>query len=105
VSVFMVSNYRLQVLDTATRARIATVATDMHAMAAGFARRSKDQTFNYRLAFGLARSFASSTRFVVDQDHAGRMIKRARYILETALAVPEGKEARFKLPIRMLFSD
>ncbi|MBN9890262.1 phosphotransferase [Salipiger abyssi] len=105
VSVFMVSNYRLQVLDAGTRARIARVATDMHGMAAKFARRQKDPTFEYRLALGLARSLASSTRFVVDKDHARRMMLRARYILETALAVPEGKEARFRLPIRNLFSD
>lgn len=90
VSVFMVSNYRLQVLDRATRQRIAQVATDMHGMAAKFAKRQKDRTFEYRLALGLARSFASSTRFVVDQNHARRMLLRARYILETALAVPEG---------------
>ncbi|WP_425049251.1 aminoglycoside phosphotransferase family protein [Psychromarinibacter sp. S121] len=105
VSVFMVSNYRLQVLDAGTRARIAGVAADMHAMAAKFSRREKDPTFEYRLALGLARSFASSTRFVVDQSHARRMILRARYILESALAVPAGKEARFRLPVRMLFSD
>lgn len=105
VSVFMVSNYRLQVLDAGTRARIAKVATDMHLTAAKFARQQKDPTFEYRLALGLARSFASSTRFVVDQKHARRMILRARYILETALAVPEGKETRFKLPMKLLFSD
>ncbi|MCJ7874340.1 phosphotransferase [Phaeobacter sp. J2-8] len=105
VSVFMVSNYRLQVLDAGTRARIANVAADMHDMAAKFARRHKDPTFEYRLALGLARSFASSTRFVVDRGHAKRMMLRARYILDCALAVPVGREARFKLPIRMLFSD
>ncbi|WP_421905342.1 aminoglycoside phosphotransferase family protein [Mameliella sp.] len=105
VSVFMVSNYRLQVLDAGTRARIARVATDMHAMAAKFARRQKDPTFEYRLALGLARSFASSTRFVVDEKHARRMLLRARYILESALAVPEGKEGRFRLPMKELFSD
>ncbi|WP_163846956.1 aminoglycoside phosphotransferase family protein [Pseudooceanicola aestuarii] len=105
VSVFMVSNYRLQVVDAATRVRIAGVVTDMHQVAAKFARRQKDPGFEYRLALGLARSFASSTRFVLDRDHAGRMMLRARYILEKALAVPPGKEARFKLPIRMLFSD
>jgi aminoglycoside phosphotransferase (APT) family kinase protein len=105
VSVFMVSNYRLQVLDAGTRARIASVAVEMHDMAAKFARRQKDKSFEYRLALGLARSFASSTRFIVDKNHARRMMLRARYILEAALAVPEGKEARLKLPIRMLFSD
>ncbi|WP_424927270.1 aminoglycoside phosphotransferase family protein [Amaricoccus tamworthensis] len=105
VSVFMVSNYRLQVLDNATRIRIARVAADMHAMATKFARREKDVTFEYRLALGLARSFASSTRFVVDQKHAQRMLMRARYILETLLKVPEGREARFRLPIKELFHD
>ncbi|MBB95418.1 MAG: hypothetical protein CML68_12605 [Rhodobacteraceae bacterium] len=105
VSVFMVSNYRLQVLDAGTRARIAQVACAMHDMAAKFAAREGDKTFDYRLALGLARSFASSTRFVVDPGQARRMMLRARYILETALAVPEGQEARFKLPTRTLFGD
>ena len=105
VSVFMVSNYRLQVLDAAMRARIAGVAVAMHEMAAKFARRHKDSTYNFRLALGLARSFASSTRFVVDEYHARRMLVRARYILETALAVPEGREARFKLPVKDLMND
>ena len=105
VSVFMVSNYRLQVLDAAMRARIAGVAVAMHEMAAKFARRQKDSTYHYRLALGLARSFASSTRFVVDEYHARRMLLRARYILETALAVPEGREARFKLPVKDLMND
>lgn len=105
VSVFMVSNYRLQVLDAGTRARICDVACGMQAMAAKFAAREGDRTFEYRLALGLARSFASSTRFIVDTGQARRMMLRARYILETALAVPEGRETRFKLPTRMLFSD
>ena len=105
VSVFMVSNYRLQVMDAGTRARIADVACAMHDMAAKFAAREGDKAFEYRLALGLARSFASSTRFIVDPGQARRMVLRARYILETELAVPEGKETRFRLPTRMLFSD
>ena len=105
VSVFMVSNYRLQVLDAETRRRIAKVAVGMHEMAAKFARQQKDPTFEYRLALGLARSFASSTRFVVDKDHARKMMLRARYILEKALAVPEGKEERFRLQKGALFCD
>ncbi|MCV6584242.1 MAG: aminoglycoside phosphotransferase family protein [Marinibacterium sp.] len=105
VSVFMVSNYRLQVLDRTTRARIASVAMGMQDMAAKFARQQKDPTFDYRLALGLARSFASSTRFVVDKDHARKMMLRARYLLEQALSVPEGREARFRLPKGILFRD
>lgn len=105
VSVFMVSNYRLQVLDAGTRRRIAALAVGIHATAAKFARAEGDRSFEYRLALGLARSFASSTRFVYDKGHARRMYLRARYILETALAVPEGRETRYKMPIRELFSD
>ena len=86
-------------------ARIAAVALAMHDTAAKFARRQKDAAFSYRLALGLARSFASSTRFVADRDHARRMMLRARYLLETALAVPEGKEARFRPPIGELFRE
>lgn len=105
ISVFMVSNYRLQVLDKQTRNRIRDVACNMHMLAAKFAKRNDDKTFEYRLALGLVRSFASSTRFVFDRDHAGEMFLRARYILNKVLSCPKGKEARFKLPIRELFSD
>ena len=105
VSVFMVSNYRLQVQDGPVRARIGDTALGLHRMAARFARARKDTTFEYRLALGLARSFASSTRFVFDKEHARRMFLRARYLLDLALAVPEGREARLKLPIKELFGD
>jgi len=105
VSVFMVSNYRLQVHDAETRRRVAQVACAMHRMAAKFARSQGDKGFEYRLALGLARSFASSTRFVFDKSHARRMMVRARFLLETALACPPGKETRLKLPIKELFRD
>ena len=39
-----------------------------------------------RLALGLARSFASSTRFILDQTLAAAMFLRARYLLELARA-------------------
>ena len=105
VSVFMVSNYRLQVQDAETRRRVLRVALSMHALAAKFARAQKDKSFEYRLALGLARSFASSTRFVYDKSHARRMMVRARFLLEAALTCPPGKENRLKLPIKELFRD
>ncbi len=105
ISVFMVSNYRLQVQDGPVRRRIADVACDIHAMAAKFARAQKDRSFEYRLSLGLARSFATSTRFIYDTAHARRMFLRSRFLLEQALACPPGREGRFKLPIRELFSD
>ncbi|NIZ13656.1 phosphotransferase [Phaeobacter sp. HF9A] len=104
-SVFMVSAYRLQVQDGPLRARIAETAVALHKMAAKFARAQNDPTFEFRLALGLARSFATSTRFVFDEEHARRMFLRARYLLDVALAVPEGCEARLKLPIKELFGD
>ncbi|WP_071673432.1 phosphotransferase [Nioella nitratireducens] len=105
VSVFMVSNYRLQVHDAETRRRVVQVASGVHAMALKFARAQGDKSFEYRLALGLARSFASSTRFVFDKSHARRMMVRARFLLEAALTCPPGKENRLKLPIKELFRD
>lgn len=104
VSVFMVSNYRLQIQDPVIRQRVARVATEFHATARKFAKSKGDRFFEYRLALGLARSFATSTRFVLDKAHANRMFERTRYLLETALACPIGKEHRLKLPIKELFN-
>lgn len=105
VSVFMVSNYRLQIQDAPVRRRLAKVACDLQSVASKFARSQKDETYEFRLALGLARSFASSTRFVFDKSHARRMFIRARFLMELALDCPAGREARFKLPTRELFFD
>ncbi|GAB4535597.1 MAG: hypothetical protein Tsb0019_37100 [Roseibium sp.] len=105
VSVFMVSNYRLQVLDRDTRRRIADVTREFYRAARSFARKQGDTTFEYRLALGLARSFATSTRFIFDKSHARRMWLRARYLIERALACPPGDEARFRLQMEELFVD
>ena len=105
VSVFMVSNYRLQIQDGPVRERITRVAVDFHAMAAKFARTQRDSSFEFRLALGLARSFVTSTRFVYDKAHARRMFLRGRFLLEQVVACPEGKENRFKLPVKELFGD
>ncbi len=104
VSVFMVSNYRLQVQDPLIRRRVALIASEFHSTVRKFARSQKDRTFEYRLTLGLARSFATSTRFVLDNSHAQRMFERSRYLLEIALACPEGAEHRLKLPVKELFS-
>ncbi|MFG0254116.1 MAG: phosphotransferase [Rhodopirellula sp. JB053] len=49
VSVFMVSNYRLQALDKRTRHRITNVADNMHGKARKFAKQHEDTTFELRL--------------------------------------------------------
>lgn len=105
VSVFMVSNYRLQVLDRETRHRIMLVSQAFYKSAKAFARKQEDATFEYRLALGLARSFATSTRFIFDKLHARRMWLRARYLIERAVACPPGHEAAFRLHMKEIFVD
>jgi aminoglycoside phosphotransferase (APT) family kinase protein/phosphate uptake regulator len=104
VSVFMVSSYRLQVLDALTRARILQVAEDIYGSARGFAQDSGDTTFDMRLALGLARSFASSTRFILDKSLAQGMFLRARLLLEKVLATPGQQAEKFRTPVAEVFS-
>ena len=105
VSVFMVSNYRLQILEARSRARILSVARKFHRFAAKFARDAGDDTFEFRLAFGLARSFATSTRFVLDKSLARAMYLRARYLIERAIEVSPENAHRFHLPVEEVFVD
>jgi aminoglycoside phosphotransferase (APT) family kinase protein len=104
VSVFMVSAYRLQTLDKRTRRRITEVAVQFHAKAAKFARHNDDESFELRLAYGLARSFVTSTRFILDKSLAEAMYMRGCYILERAIEQPIESASEFRLPIRELFS-
>ena len=103
VSVFMVSMYRLQVLDPPLRRRILEMATDFYDFAAAYAKRSKDDTFELRLALGLARSFATSTRFILDKSLARTMFLRARYLLEQVLEANPKQPKSFKIPVKEIF--
>ena len=103
VSVFMVSNYRLQVLDPPLRKRILALTRDFYRFAAGYARQVGDPGFELRLGLGLARSFATSTRFILDKSLAGAMYLRARYLLEQVLATRSRDPGRFRIPIKEIF--
>ena len=103
VSVFMVSNYRLQIFDAPLRRRIMIVTQDFYRFAASFAGKSGDQTFELRLALGLARSFATSTRFILDKSLARAMFLRARYLLEQVLAADLKDPASFRVPVEEVF--
>lgn len=105
VSVFMVSNYRLQILDNPHRKRILAVAENFYAMARQFARQQKDDTFDLRLALGLARSFMTSTRFILDKTLAMNMYLRSVYLLEWMLQADLEQPKKCKLPIKEIFSD
>ncbi len=103
VSVFMVSNYRLQILDAAQRRRIMQLAIDFYRMARRFAGDVGDRGFDFRLALGLARSFATSTRFILDKSLARRMFLRARFLMEQAAAIDAGKRDKYRLPVKEIF--
>jgi aminoglycoside phosphotransferase (APT) family kinase protein/phosphate uptake regulator len=103
VSVFMVSNYRLQIFDAPLRRRIMIVTQDFYRFAAAFAGKSGDRTFELRLALGLARSFATSTRFILDKSLARAMFLRARYLLEQVLAADLKDPASFRVPVEEVF--
>jgi len=82
VSVFLVSHFRLQYLETPVRRRINATSLRFHDFAREHARRIGDTSFDQRLALGVARSLATSTRFVLDRELARSMFLRARYVLE-----------------------
>jgi hypothetical protein len=105
VSVFMVSNYRLQILDARLRGRILAVARNFHAFAASFAKKAGDRTFEIRLGLGLVRSFATSTRFILDESMAEAMYLRARFLIERIVEVDPKKAGKFRLPIEEIFVD
>jgi len=103
VSVFMVSSYRLQVFDAKLRRRIMRLTQDFYRFAAAFAGNNGDRTFELRLALGLARSFATSTRFILDKSLARAMFLRARYLLEQVLAADLKDPASFRVSVREIF--
>jgi phosphate uptake regulator/aminoglycoside phosphotransferase len=103
VSVFMVSNYRLQVLDPKIRRRIATVICNFYRIAAEFANKNDDDSFELRLALGLVRSLATSTRFILDRKLARGMFLRARYLLEQVVNLEPGSYSAYRVPVEEVF--
>ncbi|MBZ0252956.1 MAG: hypothetical protein K8I02_06400, partial [Candidatus Methylomirabilis sp.] len=102
VSVFLVSNFRMPVFDREVRRRLGMVIDDFRAFASAFAEGAGDGTFAARVALGLARSFATSTRFILDAEFARALFLRARYLLERFVE-HEGKDwESFTLPSDVL---
>jgi len=103
ISVFMVSNYRLRVVDPVIRRRICDLVCNFYDFSAAYAKTRKDDYFDLRLALGLARSFATSTRFVVDKTLARAMWLRARYLLESVLLTDPKQMHKYRVLIKELF--
>ncbi|MFT5721137.1 MAG: aminoglycoside phosphotransferase (APT) family kinase protein [Motiliproteus sp.] len=105
ISVLMVSIYRLQVLSGSTRELMMASAIEIYRFARRFAKRHGDHYFEPRLAAGLARSFATSTRFIFDTKLASRMHLRARYLLERLAQLTPEQELLFKIPLEELYIE
>ncbi|MDD9947605.1 MAG: phosphotransferase [Myxococcales bacterium] len=102
VSVFLVSNCRLQVFATPVRKRINQVVLAYTKFAREFAQEQGDSGFEARLAFGLARSFVTSTRFILDRRFAQRLFLRARYLLERLVSAGDDGLTDFAVPNEVL---
>ncbi len=105
ISVFMVSNYRLKALDKIHRQRVLHVNMAMYQFAAKFAQQHNDPTFDLRLAFGLARSLATSPRFTLDKTLAKAMFYRSRLLIEQVLGLTGKQQANYRAPIKEIFVD
>ena len=103
ITVFMVSNYRLQVFDPRVRQRIAIISHGIYRFARGYSKKVKDENFELRLALGLIRSFVSSTRFILDKSLSRAMFYRARYLMEQLLMANAKSKRHFKVPIEEIF--
>lgn len=102
VSVFLVSIFRLPILTTDVRERMNALSLDFFKFAKDFARKNEDDTFEARLAFGLARSFFTSTRFEFDRDFSQTMQQRALYLMEKIASHGDHPWEKFKLVPKVL---
>ena len=80
VSVMLISIIRLPVTAHQARTNLGRAAKVAAAICRRFANEAGDDTFEARLAFGLARSFVTSTRFVLEESLASLFLARSRYL-------------------------
>ncbi|MBG0788954.1 MAG: phosphotransferase [Desulfovibrionaceae bacterium] len=102
-SVFLVSNFRMPLFDQQHRERINNVISQFHGFVKGFARQHGDATFQARMAFALARSFYTSTRFELNFGFAKEMYNRSLFLLEKIHQFDDGDWERFALPEDILY--
>ena len=86
VSVFLVSNFRIPIFSPDIRKRLNEANRRIYACASDYAKAQDDIYFDSRLALGVFRSMATSTRFLFDQGFSQDMFSRALLILQDLLA-------------------
>ncbi len=102
ISVFIVSAYRLPILQNDRRALVNWAINELLRFARGYAASSNDDTFEARLTLGLIRSFATSTRFELEEDFAKSMYMRATFLLEKMLDHESKPWNQFRMPQQAL---
>lgn len=102
ISIFLISNFRIPVFEVNLRKRLNWAISQFLDFALQFAQTHKDYTFEARLAFGISRSFITSTRFELDQKFAKEMLLRGAYLLEKICEHKSSWE-KFVFPKDILF--
>ncbi|WP_178862066.1 aminoglycoside phosphotransferase family protein [Thiomicrorhabdus cannonii] len=104
LSVLMVSFYRIANFDPTVRKRIVQAMQASYAFATEYAAKIDDRDVELRLALGLARSLITSTRFVLDKEHAKSMHFKGRLLIEQLLQLSDDELHHYKIP-KELFHD
>lgn len=104
LSVLMVSCYRIANFDPQVRKLIAQTMQAIYDFGADYADQINDESYALRMALGLSRSFLTSTRFVLDKEHAKAMHFRARYLMEQIVRLTPQQLNHYQIP-KEIFHD
>jgi len=104
LSVLMVSCYRLSNFDSQVRKLIAQTMQAIYQFGTDYAESIGDTSYHLRMALGLSRSFLSSTRFVLDKEHAKSMHFRGRYLIEQVIRLTDEERLTYRIP-KEIFHD
>jgi hypothetical protein len=103
VSVFLISNFRIPFFAANLRRSLNWIIERFYGFADGFAKEHGDETFQARLALGLARSFITSTRFELNFEFAREMFLRGHFLMEKMLMHRGRPWNTFQLPVNVLY--
>ena len=104
-SVFLISNFRLPILDVPLRKNLNWVIKSFYEFIESFAKQHGDQTFHFRMTLALARSMYTSTRFELNNKLAKEMYLRAHYLLDKLAGFIKSRQdiRTFKTPESVLY--
>lgn len=104
LSVLIVSFYRLNHFEPKTRKLIGKAMNAIYEFGQDYADKINDHDYESRMTLGLARSFLTSTRFVIDAAHAKNMHYKGRFLLEQLIQYRKKDPTPYQLP-KEIFHD